>query len=99
MLIKLLKLVSGEDVITQVENEDGFDGYLLKSPMKIIVSPMGVGMLGYLDCMLSDTCKIKDEHIMFEGEPETELKNAYNEKFGSGIVVPKSGGINLNTGG
>jgi hypothetical protein len=94
-MIKLLKLVSGEDVIAEVETLE--NEYRLKNPMKIIISPMGIGMMGLLDCAQQKTVNIKYEHVMFDVTPEQELYNAYNEKFGSGIVIPKSG-ISLNTG-
>ena len=95
MNIKLLKLVSGEDVIAEVETLQ--TEYRLKNPMKIIISPMGVGMMGFLDCVQQKSVCIKYEHVMFEAVPEQELYNAYNEKFGSGIVIPKAG-ISLNVG-
>jgi hypothetical protein len=38
---------------------------------------------------------IKKEHIVGFGEPEDEIKNAYNSKFGSGIVVASSGNIQI----
>jgi hypothetical protein len=38
---------------------------------------------------------INKSHIVAYGEPDDEIKNAYNSKFGSGIVVASSGGIQI----
>ena len=41
-----------------------------------------------------DSCvKLKNVAILFTVDAQDELKNQYNTSFGSGLVVPSSGGI------
>jgi hypothetical protein len=93
MKIEYLKITTGEDIITQAEH----DGNLvhLKNPMIFGLSREGVGMMPYAPFARDAKITIKKEHIVGFGEPEDEIKNAYNSKFGSGIVVASSGNIQI----
>lgn len=86
--IKCLKLVSGEDVLAKVkvhENE-----YELDNPVQLMLAPQG--QLGFIPFMPfaaeGEKIKVNKKHVMLCVEPLHEIKNEYNSRFGSGIVVP-----------
>jgi hypothetical protein len=83
---KYLKLTSGEDVFGQIENKDGI--YEIKNPVRMVLGPNGnAGMMDFCPFIKDKTIKLEEKHVMFEGEPETEIYNIYNQQFGSGIVL------------
>ena len=97
MNIKYLKLITGEEVVADVTTN--MDTYTLKNPIKLVLMPpMGLSMIGFCNFIKSETVKIKHEHVMFMDELDDEIYNAYNQKFGSGIVLAtNSPSIKLHT--
>ena len=98
MNIKYFKLISGEEIAAKVEGtiftEAGMESVKLKDPVKLVLMPpMGLSFIGFCNFMKGEEAIIKKEHIMIEGELETEILNAYNEKFGSGIVISETNAI------
>ena len=84
-MIKLLKLVTGEEVIADVEEVD--ISYLLKKPVRIGLTPEGaatVPLSPFADCK---EVTIAKAHVLFTADPEEECRNAYNAHYGSGIVT------------
>ena len=95
-MIKCFKLITNEEVIAEVLNEDR-EGFSIKNAMNLIPVPVGDGvrisMGPWLKFSSSTELKIKHDHILATGEVEDEVKNAYNSAFGSGIVTPPKLGI------
>lgn len=86
-MIKLLKLVTQEDVIADVLDENEVT-YELKNPARIVLTQQGVAMIPLAPfSKQGKSISVNVQHVVYEGEPEQELYNAYNERFGSGIVV------------
>jgi hypothetical protein len=94
MKIEYLKISTGEDVLAQIESSDS-STFVLKNPMIFAISREGVGMMPYAPFAKDQKMTINKSHIVAYGEPDDEIKNAYNSKFGSGIVVASSGGIQI----
>jgi len=94
MDIRLLKLVTGEDVIANVEEIEG-NTWTLKNPTKIMATPEGVGMGPLHPFLKEGTVAIDAKHIVYQGPVETEIQNAYNSQFGSGIVTAPASALNL----
>ena len=92
-MIKILKLTTGEEVIADVENLSG--EWALKNSIRLIISDQGVGMMPIAPFAKSDTVTLKDIHIMYQTDPDSELLNAYNSKYGSGIVIAGAGSSDL----
>jgi hypothetical protein len=101
MNIRLLRLTTGEEVVADVTeiklDVDGVVstvGFELKNPVRIgMAGPSGeLGMVAFSPFLkATEKVVIKNEHIMFSGELDQEIYNIYNEKFGSGIVIPGAG--------
>jgi hypothetical protein len=85
--IKLIGLVTGEQLIVKVEDATGII-WKVKNPAVLI--PMGEGKLGFapwLPYANEEGIHIKTDKIVFETYPQTDLYNKYNSAFG-GLVVP-----------
>jgi hypothetical protein len=88
MNIKFLKLVSGEDVLSEVEEKDG--EYILKNPTRIIATREGIGLGPLNPLMKDDDITVGKEHVVYVGEPDDEIRNGYSAQFG-GIILPPTG--------
>ena len=87
-MIKVLKLVSGDDVISELEINQNIA--ILKNPQKFIVTPEGLANMPLMPFSKDEEFKISIDHILLISEPEDDLKNGYNSQFGSGIVIAKN---------
>lgn len=94
-MVKILRLVNGEDVIAKVTPYKGCQ-QLLEHPMQIMLTatPTGYGVsVGpwvppYAKA--TDKIVIGDDGILCAFDPDPEMENAYNAKTG-GIVTPPVG--------
>ena len=87
--IRLLGLVTGEQLIAKSELVDGF--WNLKNTS--IIVPMGKGELGLAPWLPYSTIDetgiaVRETSVMYAVEPKIELSNQYSTMFGSGIIVP-----------
>lgn len=92
MKIKVLKLVTGEEIITQVKSEDE-NTITLVEPQKFMISQEGVGSMPLMPMSKDKEYCILKNHVVLISEPDDDIKNVYNSKFGSGVVVPSPGVI------
>ncbi len=91
MNIKLVKLVTGEEILCELENKD--NGIVMKNPIAMMTVPgedgqIGLGLAPWLPASKTREMPIKNEHIICIVEPSKDLHDHYNTTFGSGIVVP-----------
>lgn len=94
MDIKYVKLVSGENLIAQVAQEG--NTYTFKQAMLVAITPDGqLGMMPFSTLGKNDDIRVKEQHIIFVDDPDDEIKNIYNSRFGNGLVVPTMSGIQL----
>ena len=92
MNIKLVKLVSGEEIICELEEKE--DKVILKQPISVVAVPqddgegIGVGFtLPWFLCSGEKEHIISKNHILCSTDPPIEMVNTYNSHFGSGIVT------------
>lgn len=88
MDILWLKLITGEDLVANAHEEEGW--FIIDKPVRVVMTPDGAAMVPAPPFAKSTQLKVRSEHIVYVAEPEDELRNAYNAKFGNGIVVAKS---------
>ena len=86
-MIKIFKLTTGEELIADVI-PDG-PSWSLKNPVRLIISEQGVGMIPFAPFVESETVAIDNNHIIYQSNPDSEVLNAYNSKFG-GLVIPSN---------
>lgn len=95
MDIKAIKLITGEDIIAEIEYVDGTEDQLnLKNPVQVSMVPSrssGQPTFGFIPFPLTSNdkeIKINSSHVMFQCEPAEEFLTQYNSLFGN-IVTPK----------
>ena len=92
--IKVIKLISGEEVIADID--ESIDGLvILKKPLLIMMVPnqnnqFGIGLAPFCPYAAGDTVPVRAGAVVSIFEPDTGMKNEYNTRYGSGIVVPES---------
>ena len=91
-MIKILKLITGEEIIGDVTRTDNF--FTIKKPCALQFVPSrtnpeqpAMGLFPYAAFVANQTINVKVEHVIFEEEPLKELYNQYNSVFGNGLVV------------
>lgn len=92
--IKCLKLISGDEVIADID--EGIEGLvILKKPLQIMMIPnqnnqFGIGLAPFCPYAKDDMVPLRSGAVLSIFEPETGMLNEYNSRYGSGIVVPES---------
>lgn len=91
MDLKALKLASGEEIVAEiVERTDSHT--VIKNPLGCVMQRAQDGhpVMGFVPWMQAadSPFNLKNTMIVIEAEVALEVKNGYNQIFGSGIVVP-----------
>jgi hypothetical protein len=89
-MIKLLRLVTGEDVVADVPERKPDAPYVLKKPHRLVLAREGLGSMPLCPFAKSDTYEVRASHVLWEAEPEDEIRDSYASATGS-IVVASSG--------
>lgn len=96
--IKLIKLITGEEIISEVlEDNKGSEGYLkLKQPLRVMIIPSRtdpktptVGFAPWAEFSEEKEFVLDRKHVLLVSSPIQEFINQYNSVFG-GIVAPSS---------
>ena len=92
--IKLFRLVTGEDFVGVITDQDG-NYYYIENPCLLGLTMAANGKAGLnMQPMLmfseDKTVKISKSHIIYVTSVDINIQNKYNEIFGSGIVVAKN---------
>lgn len=94
--VKCLKLISGDEVIADID--EGVDGLvILKKPLQIMLVPnptqqnqFGIALAPFCPYAKDDVIPIRSGAVLTIFDPETGMLNEYNSRYGSGLVVPES---------
>jgi len=96
-MIKIVKLITGEEVIGEVKDSADTSKLILKSPCALHLVPsrsnpeqVGMALVPYASHAKDHEVAIALAAIIWEQEPVDELRNQYNSIFGNGIVLAKS---------
>lgn len=94
--IRILKLVSGEEIIGNV-TDNGLLTYSIKNGVIVALVPSranpqqpSIGLAPWLPYAENDTVLIHKQHVVYEAEPIQEMVNNYNSIFGKIIAPPKT---------
>lgn len=92
MPIKIMKLVSAEEIIGEAKEEGNF--VVVKQPCAIALiqsqsslTNHQMGLIPYAGYTKEHTINIDQEKIIWMADPADELYNKYNSIFGSGIQI------------
>ena len=94
MNIKLLRLVTGEDVLTEILDA-GDVAYKIKNPLIVYIRPTEtgvptVGMSQWIPYSADKEFTIKNDKVVVVSEPAEDIRSQYDRIFGSGIVLATS---------
>lgn len=91
MNIKLVRLVTGHDVLAEVKTNISDDDVCLVNPVMLAASMEGnqitVNFAPFCLFSSSKEYTVSKVQIMFITDPAQDIANQYNNLFGSGIVV------------
>lgn len=90
MSVKVCKLITGEDVIADVEVDQ--HGYMFNNPALIVVQQTQDGRVGaafapFAPYAKDSKVRIFKDYVIGEMEIDVKLVNEYNRIFGSGIMI------------
>lgn len=86
-MIKLLRLVTGEDVISEIEKKG--DIVCLKKPHRLLFSQEGLASMPLCPFSKNKDYEISIHNVLFECEPEDEIRDSYATQTGA-LVIPTS---------
>jgi hypothetical protein len=87
-MTKILKIVTiAEEIMAGIEEKN--EKVLLSNPMRIILTPDGVGMVPLSPFSGEKHIEVSKDKVIYVTTPEVELQNEYNAKFGGIIAPPK----------
>ena len=94
--VKVIKLVTGEEIISQCEVND--QELILKNP--VLIGMMKDGQTGlyipWTPFVDGQTVHISKSNVLYMEKPLVEIINGYNQQFGSGIVTARAGDMPRN---
>ena len=93
MIIKYLKLVTGEELVTEwIEDKHDSVEVKLKNPLGILMSQTEKGfniqLVPYGSMAQNEEIMVNYKNIVFTAEPETKLRNQYESITGQVITPP-----------
>lgn len=96
MTVKVSKLVTGEDVIADVEIDEV--GIVLNNPALIVIQQTQDGRVGasfapFAPYAKDGKVRIFKNFVMGEIEVDVKIVNEYNRIFGSGIMIASASDI------
>ena len=85
MNIKIIRLISGEELIGDWDEETK----IITNP--VVMVPIAKAQLGFqpwIPYAEEEEVPLKEQHIVVVLTPDNKLQNEYNKIYGSGLVVP-----------
>lgn len=95
MIVKALKLISGEEIVAEVVHEDAGE-IVIKNPLAIMIQRqpdgnLGIGFVPFAPYLPKDTSiPVSTEKTTFCIEVDDQMKNQYNVIFGGIVAPPKN---------
>lgn len=92
MEIKLLRLITGEDVLAEIADR-GELGICIKNPLIVFIRPTetgvpSVGLSQWIPYSADKEFIIKPDRVVVESNPAEDLRAQYDRVYGSGIIMP-----------
>lgn len=97
-MIKILKLVTGEELLGDVDeiaNQLNQLKFVKPCILQLVPSrnnpeQVGMALIPYASYAKDHTIMVDKDSVVWEQEPMDEVRNQYNSIFGNGIVLAKS---------
>ena len=89
MNIKIMKLINGDDIISDIDESKGL---ILKNPARLMMYPteqgMSMALVPWCPYTEQEHFELNPTSVMLTITPPEELRNEYNNQFGSKLVTP-----------
>ncbi len=94
MEIKLLRLITGEDVLAEIVDH-GDIAYHIRNPLIVFIRPTetgvpSVGLSQWIPYSADKEFFIKLDRVVVESNPAEDLRTQYDRVFGAGIIMPSA---------
>jgi hypothetical protein len=95
MNIKVLKLLTGEEIVGEVVGGDlNSDSFSLKNCVALMLQPTRDGKLSFgfipYGSMVDGGITISKSNVLYSGDPTQDLKDNYSATFSAIVTPPKS---------
>lgn len=87
--VKCICLVSGQVLIGGIKENKHEGTYILKNPMTLNPTADGMVMLPPVLFMDYQNLEVSKHHVVWIADATEQVSEAWNEKFGSGLSLPK----------
>ena len=83
MTVKLIRMLSGEDVVADIV-EDTTDSIVITAPIVAVPSPQqgNIAFAPWSPLLQKDKIEITKKYVVYIGDPQTEIIAQYNTMFG-----------------
>ena len=89
MSVKIVRMLSGEDVLCDCEENK--DHFIFNDAVVVVPTQQSsVQFVPYSPFTTKDPLHVNKEMVVFVGEPDNSLVNQHKKMFG-GIITPESG--------
>ena len=92
--VMMLRLLNGDEIVGKV----GVVGNMIKvvKPAAVMLHPGASGkanmaLVDFIPMAKTKEIILDPRNVMFTYEPDDQIESAYNQNFGSGLVLPKKG--------
>jgi hypothetical protein len=94
MEIKLMRLVTGEDVLAEIV-DSGDVGVQIRNPLIVYIRPTetgvpSVGLSQWIPYSADKEFTIKHDKIVVTSNPAEDLRTQYDRVYGAGIIMPST---------
>jgi hypothetical protein len=93
MNVKILKLITGEEIVCEVVSQDDTT-VTVKNTVALVLQPNKDGgiQMGFLPWanMVDGDVTIANVNVMYTAEPKDDLKSSYSSMFGGIVTRPKT---------
>lgn len=84
--IKVVKLITGEELLSSITDQDGLDKWILEKPYVMVMGPEGTGIMPWVPYAETDRITIDKKHVMIILEPKEAVKQSYSKMVGKIIL-------------
>lgn len=91
-MIRIVKMLSEGEIIADITEHE--QTITLKKPVRLVPVQDGLAMIPWLTLAKDQSSfTVSKQYVLCVYEADDEITNGYNEKFGTGIVLPTVGKI------
>jgi hypothetical protein len=92
--VMMLRLLNGDEIVGKV----GVAGNMIRviKPAAVMVQPGAAGkaqmaLVDFIPMARTKEIILDPRNVLFTYDPDNQIENAYNQNFGSGLIVPPKG--------